>query len=69
MQRDVNVFDIYIRELYNKCDDVIQTRYLECQLDEEAYNALRECQRATANRLRQAVPELIEPAFEHISSI
>ena len=63
-----NVFDIYLRELYNKCDDVIQTRYLECQLDEEAYNALRECQRATADRLRQAVPELIEPAFEHISS-
>lgn len=63
-----NVFDIYIRELYNKCDDVIQTRYLECQLDEEAYNALRECQKATANRLRQAVPDLIEPAFEHISS-
>lgn len=62
------VFDIYIRELYNKCDDVIQTRYLECQLDEETYNALQECQRATANRLRQAVPELIEPAFDHISS-
>lgn len=62
------VFDIYLRELYNKCDDVIQTRFIECHLDEKEYDVLRECQRETAYRLRQAVPELIEPAFDHISS-
>lgn len=65
-ERLEEAFDSFIKDLYYKCDDVIQTRYMNSQLDEEAYNELRECQRITADRLRRAVPDLIKPTFANI---
>jgi len=65
-ERLENAFDLFIKELYDKCDDVIQTRYINSQLNEDAYNEWRECQRITAERLRRAVPDLIKPVFAHI---
>jgi len=68
-ERLEDAFDLFIKELYDRCDDVIQSRYINSQLDEDAYNELRECQRITAERLRRAVPDLIEPTFAHIKDM
>lgn len=60
-------FDEYIEGLYHTCDDILTARYAKVQLDEEVQNKYIEAQRNTAERIRRAVPELIEPTFDRLS--
>lgn len=60
-------FDAYVDELFEKCDRELKTRLLAAKMSEEQYQAVVNIQKDTAERLRLAIPELIEPAFARIT--
>lgn len=60
-----NLFGL-IKELYNKCDANIASRYCKANLDEQENEKLAEIFCKTANRIRRAVNDLVNPAFDRI---
>ncbi len=61
-----DAFNQYIIELFEKCDSIIQTRYNQCLMTDKEIEEIIKLQKETAERIRKAVPDLIEPTFEDI---
>lgn len=61
-------FDFYIEELFLKCDKELKIRLATAQMSKDAYDSIIITQKETAERLRKAIPDLIEPAFERITA-
>ena len=61
-----DAFNQYIIELFEKCDSIIQTRYNQCLMTDKEIEGIIKLQKETAERIRKAVPDLIEPTFEDI---
>ena len=59
-------FDSYIEELYMRCREVITQRYVSAQLDKESLKQCIKLQKETAERIREAIPKLIDPTFDKI---
>lgn len=64
-----NAFDLYIKELYLKCDSIIQTRYCESKMTVEELNSILELEKETAEKIRNAVSELVIPTFDKLRSV
>ena len=64
-----DVFDGYINDLYNECDNVIQIEYKEALLSDEECRRLRVAQREFAEQIRSASKQLVEPTFAKIISL
>lgn len=60
------VFNDYVTELYKKCDGLIYSSYIQSKLDNESLQELNRIGHETADQLRKAIPELINPTFEMI---
>lgn len=63
-----NAFDGYIHDLYDECLKVIEARYISSTIDTEEFESVKKKQEDSANRIRQAIPELIEPTFDKIKN-
>lgn len=61
-----SAFEGYIRELYERCDKIITDRYISAKLSKDTLTECLRLQKETAQRIRKAIPELIEPTFEGI---
>lgn len=61
-----HAFNEYVTDLYKKCDAIISSRYIQAQLADEDIKAMNAIGHETAEKLREAIPKLIEPAFEKI---
>lgn len=56
----------YIIELYDRCDTVIRSRLEYAVLDKTQREDLLKTQKRHADKLRRAIPNLIEPTFRRI---
>lgn len=61
-----NAFNGYIVDLYEKCDSIIQARYASAVMSDEEFNKIIEVEKATANHIRKAVTELVNPTFDKL---
>ncbi len=61
-----NAFNGYVLDLYNNCNGKIASRYVNAMADLSAYEELLRIQKETADRIREAIPNLIEPTFDKI---
>ena len=61
-----SAFDQYIGDLYHQCFKIIESRYTSAKLDADEFEEVKRIQEESANRIRQAIPTLIIPAFEKI---
>lgn len=59
-------FDLYIDELFEKCDKELKMRLATSKMSHDAYQAILKEQQNTAYQLLNAIPELIEPTFNRI---
>lgn len=63
-----NAFDMYIKELFYSCSKIINQRYVEATVSrEDAMEMINEQLRA-GKRIREAVPLIIEPAFDKLTA-
>lgn len=60
------VFDSYIWELYEKCDAIIQNRYLAAKLSEEEYETYKKAQLEMGSNIRKAIDLYVHPTFDRI---
>lgn len=60
------VFDSYIIDLYNLCDDIVQKRYFTAKLDNETYHEYVNAQRETGRNIRGAIDKFVRPTFKGI---
>lgn len=60
------VLESYIIELYERCDTIIRSRLEYALLDETQRAELLQTQKNYADKLRKAIPNLIEPTFRRI---
>ena len=63
------VFDGYIQDLYNECDNIIQLKYKEALLSDDECRRIRMAQREFAEQIRSASKQLVEPTFAKIKSL
>ena len=61
-------FDEYITELYNSCDAIITTEYMQSCMSKQAVMEIVTEQKNTACKIRNAIPELIIPTFDSINN-
>lgn len=61
-----DTFDQFILDLYHTCDNILSSRYAEAQLGEDVLRQFRQNQRQTAEKILDAIPQLIDPAFERL---
>lgn len=61
-------FDGYIHDLYDECDNVIQLKYKEALLSDDECRRIRMAQRESAEQIRLASKQLVEPTFAKIKS-
>ena len=63
-----SAFDNYIDDLYHKCFKIIESRYSSAKLDADEFEEVKRIQEESAERIRQAIPTLVIPAFEKIEN-
>lgn len=61
-----HAFEEYIKDLYNKSFKVIETKYLAAKLNADEFAAIIKLQQDTAQKIKHAVIEFVDPAFEKI---
>lgn len=59
-------FDLFIQELFDKCNQVIKMRLASANMDVDSFERIKESQVAYANQIRNSIPSLIVPTFERI---
>ena len=62
-------FDMFIHELFDKCNKVIKMRLATAKMDVEEIENLKKAQKEYAQNIRRAIPELIEPTFDKIVGV
>lgn len=60
-------FDGFIEDLFNQCDGIIKRRLAQALMSEKEIKEMVALHQDYANRLRKAVPDLINPAFSMIA--
>lgn len=61
-----NAFNEYVVDLYERCDSIIQAKYASAVMSDEEFNSLLEVEKATANRIRNAVDTMVNPVFDKL---
>lgn len=61
-----STFNEYVLDLYNKCCGIVASRYVAAKADLNGYEKLLRMQQQTAERIREAIPNLIVPTFDKI---
>lgn len=59
-------FDVFIEDLYWKCDGIIQSRYLSAKMSDDEYQFFVQKEMNCAKQIREAIPNLVEPCFEKL---
>lgn len=56
----------YVDELYHKSSEIIAQRYMQAHLSEKQAADIRHEQKAASRRILDAIPDLVDPAFEKL---
>ena len=59
-------FNGYIKDLYNECYKVIESRYLSSKMSAEEFEEFINLQQDYAHHIRQAIPKYVVPTFDRI---
>lgn len=61
-------FDIYIEDLYHRCFNIIESRYLSAIINKEEFEAIRKIQKESADRILHTIPKFVVPVFDKIEN-